>query len=191
MCEHREEMYSSLLKHDSVGAEIGVFGGANARNLLQYSKTLYLIDRWLMPGASAKLVVEHNDRRGSVMSEFAPHIESGRVKVLEMSSEDASYVIPEKSLDWVYIDGNHEYPAALWDLSLYTPLVRVGGIVMLHDFTIKISNGAVIEATKYHVENIRDIVPIGKTSESCGKRLQHPTIALKKTKHVPIAKTWW
>jgi len=185
----REEMYKDILT-GGVGAEIGVFNGDNSSNLLEIvePKKLYLIDRWVMQKAPAELIEEHDARKANV---YATLGEDPRVEILEMSSEDASYEIPKKSLDWLFIDGNHAYAAALWDLQLYLPLVKVGGIVMLHDFTIHISHGAVIEAVDYQLRTHGDMEVIGKTREYNRSELKEPTIALKKTRHKEIYKTWW
>lgn len=37
------------------------------------------------------------------------------------------------AIDVLYIDGDHSYLGCLADLLIYTPLVRRGGIVMVHD----------------------------------------------------------
>ena len=186
----RQAMYRKVLKR-GVGAEIGVFNGDNAQELLKYASKLFLIDRWIMQKAPEALVKEHDERYANVLRRFEREIADGTVSILKMSSEDASYEFKEQSLDWVFIDGNHAFPAALWDLQLYAPLVKVGGIIMLHDFTIKISRGAVIEAVRYHIETVGGVRVVGKTEENDRKLLKHPTVCLVKEKHIPFYKKWW
>ena len=41
---------------------------------------------------------------------------------------------PDGSLDFVYIDGNHNYEHTVEDISLWSKKVRQGGIIYGHDF---------------------------------------------------------
>jgi predicted O-methyltransferase YrrM len=39
----------------------------------------------------------------------------------------------EKILDFLFIDGDHRYEAVKQDFLLYSPFVKSGGIIVLHD----------------------------------------------------------
>jgi len=188
--ESREEGYKATLKPGGVGAEIGVYNGDNSANLsrLCSPSKMYLIDKWMVKGMPKDKLDDHLARKQNVMDSFC---ETGLAEVLDMSSEDASYEIEDKTLDWVFIDGNHCYPMALFDLQLYLPKVKVGGIVMLHDFTVKIARGGVIEAVWYQMKKYNDMKVLGKTSEKNPKLLKQPTIFLKKISHNQIYTKWW
>jgi len=188
--DSREDMYNAVVPHGGVGAEIGVYNGDNSEKLASIVKPskLKLIDRWMVIGMPDNLRDDHLARKQNVIDRFAGKCD---IEILDMSSEDASYKIGDQTLDWVFIDGNHSYPMALWDLELYLPLVKVGGIVMMHDFTTQISAGGVIEAVWYHLNKHGDMEVLGKTREKNKKLLKQPTIALKKTIHKKIYKTWW
>jgi hypothetical protein len=54
--------------------------------------------------------------------------------IIEKFSAEAVLDFPDNSLDFVYIDGNHELPFVLWDIINWTPKVRSGGIVAGHDY---------------------------------------------------------
>src|SRR5215471_2594710 len=41
--------------------------------------------------------------------------------------------LPAGTLDLLFIDGNHTYPAVKSDFELYSPLVRPGGMIAFHD----------------------------------------------------------
>jgi hypothetical protein len=41
---------------------------------------------------------------------------------------------PDRSLDFVYLDGDHRFGAVQADLACWTPKVRVGGILSGDDF---------------------------------------------------------
>ena len=43
--------------------------------------------------------------------------------------------IPDKSLDWIYIDSNRQYETTKSDLNLALLKVKDGGIIAGHDYT--------------------------------------------------------
>jgi hypothetical protein len=49
-------------------------------------------------------------------------------------STDAARDVPDGSLDFVHIDGNHGREQVYADLAAWTPKVRLGGIVAGHDY---------------------------------------------------------
>lgn len=57
----------------------------------------------------------------------------GGVEHLRKRSTDAAELITE-SLDYVYIDGNHEYEFVKQDIAIYYDLLKPGGIIAGHDF---------------------------------------------------------
>ncbi|NLE59864.1 MAG: class I SAM-dependent methyltransferase, partial [Planctomycetes bacterium] len=56
------------------------------------------------------------------------------VEFLHMKSLAAALTVPDGSLDFVYIDGDHRFDAIMLDLILWSRKVRPGGIVAGHDF---------------------------------------------------------
>jgi SAM-dependent methyltransferase len=57
------------------------------------------------------------------------------VTLVRKTSMDAVKDVPLDSLDFVYIDGNHELLYAVSDMKHWSARVRVGGIVAGHDYT--------------------------------------------------------
>lgn len=53
------------------------------------------------------------------------------------TSENSSLLIPDKSLDLVFIDANHDYDFIKQDIELWLPKVKDGGIISGHDFCDK------------------------------------------------------
>ena len=49
---------------------------------------------------------------------------------------DAVKDFDDESLDFVYIDGNHLYPAVKKDIDLWWPKVKAGGVMGGHDYDI-------------------------------------------------------
>ena len=51
-----------------------------------------------------------------------------------MLGQDASRYVDDGSLDFVYIDGGHDFDNVMLDLILWSPKVRSGGVVSGHDY---------------------------------------------------------
>ena len=56
------------------------------------------------------------------------------VTLMRMESAEAAKSIPNASLDFVYIDAQHDFDHVMTDIILWTPKVRPRGIVAGHDF---------------------------------------------------------
>lgn len=54
--------------------------------------------------------------------------------ILRMASLDAVDMYKDGSLDWVNIDGDHSFDAAVQDIIRWAPKVREGGLVLVHDY---------------------------------------------------------
>lgn len=50
------------------------------------------------------------------------------------ASLDAVDDYEDESLDWVHIDGDHSFDAAVQDIIRWAPKVRIGGLVLVHDY---------------------------------------------------------
>jgi hypothetical protein len=139
----------SLLDHippGSVGAEIGVFKGAFSEKLLKATKAkkLYLIDPWVSRTEDAYDKAWYGKTNSDqammdtickgVRRRFAAEIEAGTVEILRMESSKAAAMIPDESLDFVYIDGDHSYEGVRDDLANYLPKVRAGGLICGDDY---------------------------------------------------------
>jgi predicted O-methyltransferase YrrM len=55
-------------------------------------------------------------------------------KILRKASLDAVDEFDDGSLDWVNIDGDHTFDAAVQDIIRWAPKVREGGLVLVHDY---------------------------------------------------------
>jgi len=109
------------------GAEIGVDRGRFSEFMLNChpEMTLLLVDpwRWKLRGESR---YQSTVRR---MEAFG-----GRATIVRADSMDAVWAVPEGSLDFVYIDGNHEFDYVMSDLVWWAKRVRYGGVVSGHDY---------------------------------------------------------
>jgi hypothetical protein len=59
------------------------------------------------------------------------------VEILRSSSREAASVIPDKSLDFCFIDANHEYDYVTEDIKTWLPKIKHQGILSGHDFQHK------------------------------------------------------
>ncbi len=107
-----------------IGVEIGVDKGVTSDGLTgNCSKIgmLYSIDPWI-------------NRDGRYSDVAALLKDRSNCTLLRMSSTEAAKVIHD-DLDFVFIDGDHEYEAVLNDLNLWFPKIKSGGLLAGHDWT--------------------------------------------------------
>lgn len=121
-------------------AEIGVWEGGFSRRILDICEPaeLHLIDPWMyMPefantGFGRPKNADLMDQKyKDVVAAFAS---DPRVRIHRMTSEAALSALPDASLDWVYIDGNHNEPFINRDIELCLAKVKPDGIIAGDDF---------------------------------------------------------
>jgi len=131
---------------DLVVAEIGVDYGLNAKTMLKLLpiKTLYLIDPY-----EEELDSITGDTRYKKAQKFLSKY-NHKIKFIRKSSHEAVDDIPD-NIDFIYLDGRHEYENVKKDIVLYYPKVKKNGILGGHDFWA--SNSGVCKAVLEFVEN--------------------------------------
>jgi len=120
-----------------VGLEIGVASGWTMNHFLQNLPNLQLtgIDPYIgyMDG-NIKIAQEMLDAQYLAaqdnISDFAP-----RGKILRGYSQDFVNSFEDKSLDYIFIDGDHSYEGALRDCELFFPKIKSNGIFAGHDWS--------------------------------------------------------
>jgi hypothetical protein len=121
------------------GVEVGVAFGENAEQILLKSKLsrLLLVDPWdyvpdQSPVGYGDMIKDwqgcYNYCRNKLAA-FEP-----RAVYLKTTSLEASKLIADGSLDFVYIDANHMSPFIDEDLRYWYPKVKSGGIFSGHDY---------------------------------------------------------
>lgn len=125
-----------------VGAEIGVYRGIHAYNMLkrhsQITK-LYLCDAYQPYGGD--LVGEVKLLNEAALS-CRRLLKNKPVEFIYENSPDCAKVIPDNSLDFCYIDGSHERSPVASDVVTMWPKVKSGGIIGGHDCSVKF-NGVI------------------------------------------------
>lgn len=115
------------------GAEIGVYRGLYSKYLLRYVPNLFLIgvDAWEIYGGYKDY--DTNDIKEA--HEEAKEVYKGKnAKLIQGWSNEVVKTIKDESLDFVFIDGNHDYEHCVEDIALWSKKVRKGGIVYGHDY---------------------------------------------------------
>ena len=75
----------------------------------------------------------------SVCKRF-PNIKKNKAHSLDFVAS-----VPDQSLDFVYIDGDHSYEAVKKDIIAWIPKVKIGGVICGHDITWTTVQRALVE----------------------------------------------
>lgn len=115
------------------GAEIGVYKGEFSQKLASTGLTLYSIDPWLIyptfdnPRGQARL-----DEQYTLAKQLLQPYPN--CTIVRKTSMEAVTDFADNSLDFVYIDANHEFRYIAEDLYEWVKKVRPGGIISGHDY---------------------------------------------------------
>jgi len=117
------------------GAEIGTEAGTYAEVLCKANPgvRLYCVDVWhTYPGYR-----DYDGKEAKLTGSFAiaqERLKPYNVDFIKRYSMDACTLFESSSLDFVYIDANHEWPYVTQDIYYWARKVRPGGIVAGHDY---------------------------------------------------------
>ena len=106
------------------GAEIGVCWGRYSEILCRHNPKLHLlaVDNW------------RKSRTWESYESAKVRLSNLNVTIDRRTSMEAVVDVADESLDFVFIDANHEYTAVCDDIREWSKKVRVGGIVSGHDY---------------------------------------------------------
>jgi predicted O-methyltransferase YrrM len=136
-----------------VGAEVGVYQGYYSQVLCQEipGLKLYCIDPWM--NYRNYMWKRHSNVIGQAYEIAKANLAPYDCTLIRALSVDAAKDFKDNSLDFVFIDGNHDYPYVKADLEAWTPKVRKGGIVSGHDYFIgKRGNRGVVDAVDEYIK---------------------------------------
>ena len=134
------------------GAEVGVFEGWHAKLILdRWPGKLYAVDPHHNPDVhpGEPYNQEHvNDLtrppheirpksrwdriRQNCVNALAPY--GSRCEFWPVDSVTGAQATEDGSLDWVYIDGRHDYEGVLEDIQVWLPKAHQGGVLAGHDY---------------------------------------------------------
>jgi len=144
----------------TIGAEVGVELGAFSKYLIKDNPKLklYCIDFWksyrMMNGGKS------SSRQADYYEETKKRLAPYNCKLIRASSMDAVKDFKDGSLDFVFIDANHEYKFVKEDIREWSKKVRKGGIVSGHDYQIFPSgnDGVIRVVDEWIKENNIDLI---------------------------------
>jgi len=122
------------------GVEIGTDEGEYAEVLAENIRNLELlcVDPWKSEAYEPGFQPESNEpqeyfdiRYGKTQQRLSKF---NNIAILKETSMRALDFVSDNSLDFVYIDGNHDFLNTTQDIHYWTKKVRSGGIVSGHDF---------------------------------------------------------
>ncbi len=173
MDHHYKSLYDILKdRPHKIGCEIGVHTGLMPARLMKELPIIqryYVIDPWesyvkydgqiyRKPGYKTA-----NTWDKAIMEFFKNTYKyKHKILLLRMTSIEASSHIEDESLDWVFIDANHQYKYIKENLSLWEPKVKKGGIVSGHDYNNPKEKGKGWGITKA----VNEFVPRSKLNTS-------------------------
>ncbi len=147
-----------------VAVEIGVAAGTGTLTMLQHipDLILYSIDPWkhldnILGEEHFEAALPQKELDNAYETAKARVAEFGtRVILIRKPSDEAVNDVPAE-IDYVFIDGDHQYKQVIKDIKNYGPKVVPGGIIAGHDY-VKQNGvaGAVDEYFKDKVVNLGD-----------------------------------
>ena len=120
------------IPRESILVEIGSYDGDSTEIWCRGCKEVHAVDPWQwrpdyhpVPFIEAEVVYQQFKDKTARFNNLVIHRATSReaVKAFEL-----------ESIDVVYIDGFHGYEACLEDIRLWTPIVKVGGLITGHDY---------------------------------------------------------
>lgn len=116
------------------GAEVGVMRGEFSEVICKGTPgvKLYCVDPWHTYDRYNDFLDQQklNKNYDETARRLAPY----DATLVRKFSVDAAKDFEDGSLDFIYIDGNHEFSAVAADLFAWTPKIRSGGIISGHDY---------------------------------------------------------
>ena len=153
------------LKGELVGVEVGVCLAHTTEAFakgIKNLKKLYAVDNY--PTFVDWDGSDWNKDRQDLMKKAAQEkmlAHKDKVEFLHVSSEEFVKTIEDESLDFVFIDGDHSFEAALKDFQNYYPKVKKGGIFGGHDIQLDSVRNAL---TYFLKEKSNEVIGVTKSA---------------------------
>lgn len=140
------------------GLEVGVAYGEFSKLLVEGNPQmkLYGVDPYVGYRGYGDYVREStfNNMMGHAHHVLDPYVDKDRFEFVRKYSMDAIEDFENNTLDFVYIDGNHQAPYVGQDITAWWKKVSPGGILAGHDYSrIKRVNWGVKEAVHQHAKD--------------------------------------
>jgi len=129
------------------GAEIGVADGRYSEILCQNIDGIDLtcIDPWAPYEGNWR----NTGYQNRAFKQASERLKGYNATLVRKTGLEASLDIPDRSLDFVFIDGDHCFDATMIDVILWSKKVKKRGIVAGHDYCYFKDSGVVEAVNKY------------------------------------------
>lgn len=158
----RPSIKAILQKYDRklTGVEIGVLRGEHAKTMLTKLdiEKMYLIDPYSEYKKYSRFHRKMDTNKRIAHKQLAQF--EDKTVWLEKLSENAVEDI-EEQVDFVYIDGNHQFQYVMKDITLYYPLVKEDGILAGHDYCLN----DVTKAVQQFISETNHKLYVGRTRD--------------------------
>lgn len=150
MKKHRRKWHiiAELLKDvkNPRGAEIGVHQGQMSENMFKRvpGLFLYLVDSWSKNTYEGKNTESARDKYIKLyQDEWQQNLDktkkatskyTSQRKIIRGDSAQSAELVPDNSLDFVFIDADHSYGGCLRDIKAWLPKIKEGGFIAGHDY---------------------------------------------------------
>lgn len=125
-----------------IGAEIGVENGLFSESICKAGLKLYAVDPWVCYNDLRKTQAEMDSWYKETKKRLAPY----DCTIIRKTSLDAAKDFADESLDFVYIDGAHDFKNVTDDITAWSNKIRKGGVISGHDYII--------------IKRVRDIIQV-------------------------------
>jgi hypothetical protein len=119
----------------TAGAEIGVWKGQYSKLFCEAGLAWTCVDPWQSYPAYDDNKNKPDEIHQAFLKATATLSPYGAT-FLRMPSVDAAKLVPDQSLDVVYIDGNHIAEFVRADVEAWLPKVKPGGLICGHDYRV-------------------------------------------------------
>ena len=136
-------LYSNMVnvaKDNSLFVEIGAWKGKSAvymaEEILRSNKKIefYTIDSFIGEGGGYDQ--DQDTINNTIFETYKKNIApvSKFIQTIKQNSKDAYVEFDDNSIDFLFIDGDHNYEGIKSDLNLWYPKIKKGGIIAGHDY---------------------------------------------------------
>tara|TARA_A200000113_G_C8804829_1_gene335324 strand:- start:398 stop:1006 length:609 start_codon:yes stop_codon:yes gene_type:complete len=122
-----------------VGVEVGAHLGNHCGRILKNLniEKISLIDPWTAYDGDADFFLSQKFQDECFETVKEKFGNNDKVEIVKSTSLNASKMFKDHKLDFVYIDGNHQYESVIEDLNIWYPKVKYRGIIAGDDYKYK------------------------------------------------------
>lgn len=131
LCHPKEEQSGGRRQIAKMMGDNGVKTGIEVGTQYGTSAVMWCEE---IPGLKLTCVDSYAGKRARPYESAKQLAETYGYELLKMTSMEAVDRFDECSVDFVHIDGDHRFDACVQDIVRYAPKVKIGGLVIIHDY---------------------------------------------------------